>query len=226
MKRKENKENVPPLAHWKNIVQPASLTTKTGKRRFLITIKLPERSLKTASDFVAELNASLESNDVKELEAVAHFVLVDTERSRLQRATAEFCTFKDAQTCLSVLKEMGLLANDVSGELEDFGNKQYDPWHEKISRSRWPWLAAWRNPAPELPMVKAKNRLDMSAGTKYTERADGKLGKSDEEDRSATNAEDQDRDRSEPKPREDEDRDEKRKRRKKKKADEDGGRSD
>ena len=182
MKRNDDDEQEPPLARWKDIAQAAGISTKTGRYRFLVTVKLPERSLKTASQFVKETNEALRGK-----KTTAQFVLVDSERVRLQRATAEFCKFKDARTFLSTLKELGLAANDVSPELEDFGKKQYDPWYEKISQSWWPWLAAMRNPAPEMPMMKPKIRLDVSTGSKYSQGASGKLGKGDEAERREAN---------------------------------------
>jgi len=171
----EERGEKPPLADWATMVQPASLSTKTGGQRFVITIKLPEKSLKTASSFVTEMNSVLKPD--------GQFVLVDTERVRLQRATASFSTFKEAQACLSLLKELGLPTNPISVEFEDFGKKKYDPWHERISKAWWPWLAACFNPPPEMPLMKVTNRLDLTAGSKYKESASGKLGHSAEVDR-------------------------------------------
>ena len=199
------------------MVQPAILTTKTGRQRFVVTFKLPEKSLKTASSFVREMNEALQSSDS---DVAAQFVLVDSERIRLQRATASFAMFKEAKTCLGVLKALGLPVNDISAELENFGKKQYDPWYESVAQSWWPWLAAWRNPPPEMPMMKLANRLDVSEGTVYKQGEGDKLGKSDEEDRRDAEGQDQgdeEKDRREREPREDEDREEGRKRRKKKK---------
>jgi hypothetical protein len=179
-------EQKPPLARWAAMVQPASLSTKTGSQRFLVTIKLPEKSLKTASSFVKEMNDALKTTPGRQ--PTAQFVLVDSERVRLQRASAGFFTFKAAQTCLRVLKELGIPTNEISAELEDFGNKKYDPWYESISQAWWPWLAALRNPPPEMPMMKVTNRLDLSAGSKYKEGASGRLGKGDEVDRADAQA--------------------------------------
>ena len=185
MKNKEEEEEQPPLARWARIVQPASLSTKTGKQRFVVTIRLPEKSLKTASSFVKEMNDALKIKVGTTLgrELTAQFLLVDSERIRLQRATASFSTFKETQTCFSFLKELGLPVNDISGEFEDFGNKKYDPWYESNSQAWWPWFAALLNPPPEMPMMKVTSRLDVTEGGKYKESAGGKLGKSDEVDR-------------------------------------------
>jgi hypothetical protein len=181
----EEEEQKPPLAHWTGIVQPAGLSTKTGKQRFMVTVKLPEKTLKTATSFVSEINDALKLkiSKTRGCELAAQFELVDSERTRLQRATSGFFTFKDAQTCLSFLKELGLQTNEISSEFEDFGLKKYDPWYDSISQAWWPWFAAWRNPAPEMPMMKVTNRLDLSEGAKYKEGASGKLGKGDEVDR-------------------------------------------
>jgi hypothetical protein len=180
----EEKERKPALARWVDIVQPASLSTTTGKKRFLVTIRLPEKSPKTATKFVQEMNDALK---VKMATAGGEptdpFLLVDTERARMQRATASFHTFKQAQSCLGFLKALGLPVNDVSIELQDFGTKKYDPWYESICQSWWPWFAALRNPPPEMPMIKVANRLDVSEGSKYKESKRGKLGKGDESDR-------------------------------------------
>jgi len=184
VKEKRNETRKRPLASWADIAQPAILATTSGKQRFLITIKLPERSLKSASSFVTETNDALKSK-----KGIAPFVLVDSERARLQRATASFSTFKEADACLSCLADLGLKTGQVSAELEDFGNKQYDPWHESISRAWWPWLAAWRNPPPEMPMAKVANRLSLTEGSKYAEGPAGKLGKSEDADRSRAEAE-------------------------------------
>ncbi len=194
------------------MVQPAGISTKTGKQRFLVTIKLPEKSLKTASSFVNEMNDALRTARAGEL--TAQFTLVDSERTRLQRATAGFFTFKEAQTCLQVLKKLGLATNDVSAELEDFGNNKYDPWYESISKAWWPWFAALRNPPPEMPMMKPTNRLDVSEGGKYKEAASGKLGKSDEVDRADARGDENDSVAEEPGEKKG------KKRRKKKKVDE------
>jgi hypothetical protein len=175
---KEEDEQKPPLARWVGIVQPASLLTTIGRQRFVVTIRLPEKSPKTASSFMKEVRDTLNAREL-----TAQFVLVDSERVRLQRATASFSTFREAQTCLAVLKESGLPTNEISPELENFGSKRYDPWYESVSKAWWPWLAALRNPPPEMPMMKAKNRLDVGAGGKYAEGADGKLEKKSESDR-------------------------------------------
>ena len=219
-KEEEEEEQKPPLARWVGIVQPASLSTTTGKQRFLVTIKLPEKSLKTASSFVKEMNDALAAREL-----AAQFVLVDSERVRLQRASTGFSTFKEAQTCLYVLKESGLPTNEISPELEDFGNKKYDPWYESVSQSWWPWFAALRNPAPEMPMMKVTNRLNVSEGSKYKEGASGKLGKGDDVDRAdarGDEAENGGKKRSTKKPREDEGEDEEKPRRKKKKKVDEG----
>jgi hypothetical protein len=181
----DEEERKPPLARWADIAQPASVLTKTGDQRFAIAIKLPEKSPKTASKFVAEMNDALKNKIAKTrgCELAVTFILVDSERLRLQRATASFTTFKDARTCYDFLKELGLPVNDMSAELEDFGNNRYDPWHESIKQSWWPWLAALRNPAPEMPMMQVTNRLDLTEGAKYKEGASGKLGKPEEVDR-------------------------------------------
>lgn len=221
MKDNEEEEQKPPLARWLDIVPPASLSTKTGKQRFLVTIKLSEKSLKTASSFVKEMNDALKIKvaSTRGCELNAQFVLVDSERTRLQRATASFSTFKAAQTCLLFLKELGLPANEISAEFEDFGNKKYDPWYEAISRSWWPWFATWRNPPPEMPMMKITSRLDVSEGGKYKEGASGKLGKGDEvdrEDAQRDESESDDKNRSKNKPRKEDGQDEGKTRRKKK----------
>jgi hypothetical protein len=196
------------------------LTTTTGKQRFAVTIKLAEKSPKMASNFVQEMNDSLKIKVQKTrgCELTAHFALVDSERTRLQRATASFATFKEATTCLDFLKELGLPVNDISAELEDFGNKKYDPWHKSISQAWWPWLAAWRNPPPEMPMMKAANRLDVTEGGKYKAGAGGKLGKSDELDRADAQGDENERG-GKNTPRDDEDQEKPKKRRKKKKMD-------
>jgi hypothetical protein len=216
----EEQEPKPPLARWTSIVQPASLSTRTGKQRFVVTIKLPEKSLKTVSSFVKEMNEALKVKvaNTPGCELTVQFELVDTERTRLQRATADFFTFKEAQTCLSFLKELGLPTNDISAEFEDFGKKKYDPWFERNSRAWWPWLAARLNPAPEMPMMKVTNRLDVLEGGKYKEGAGGKLGKSDDVDRAdaqGDEGEDAGNARSKKKPRKDEDEDGRKTRRKK-----------
>jgi hypothetical protein len=205
----QDEEKKPPLTRWAGIVQPLSLATKTGKDRFLLTVKLPEKSLKTATKFVTELNDALQTKIAKTpgCELKTEFVLLDSERTRLQRAATSFCTFKEAQTCFLFLQELGLPVNEISAELEDFGTKKYDPWYESVSKSWWPWLAAWRNPAPEMPMMKVKNRLDLAEGGKYKEGAKGKLGKSDEVDRDDTYSdepESEDKSRGKDKPRKDE----------------------
>jgi hypothetical protein len=211
----EEQEQKPPLAGWANMVQSASLSTKTGRQRFVTTIKLPEKSLKTASSFVTELNDAIKTkiDATPGCELKVQFVLVDTERTRLQRATASFSTFKEAQACSMLLKELGLPINPISAELEDFGIKRYDPWHERISKAWWPWLAACLNPPPEMPLMNVTNRLDVAAGSKYKEGASGKLGKSDEVDRA---------DAPEDPPADEDARGGKRPRRKKKKVDEGG----
>jgi hypothetical protein len=213
------------------MVQPASLSTKTGSQRFVITIKLPEKSLKTASSFVAETNDAIKTKigNTPGCQPDAQFVLVDTERARLQRATASFATFKEAQACSILLKELGLPTNPISAEMEDFGIKKYDPWYERISKTWWPWLAGCLHPPPEMPLMKVTNRLDLTAGSKYKEGASGKLGKSDEVDRAdaqgeaPVNEDEGDgKRRSKDKPRKDEDQEERKPRRKKKKVDEGG----
>jgi hypothetical protein len=185
VKDKEEKEQKPPLARWVGIVPPASISTKPGRQRFVVTIKLPEISLKTASSFVREMNDALKTkiDTTPGCELTAQFVLVDSERTRLQRVTASFSTFKKANTCFSFLKELGLPVNDISAEFEDFGKKKFDPWYESNSHAWWPWFAAWCNPPPEMPMMKVTNRLDVTEGSKYKAGAGGKLGKSDEVDR-------------------------------------------
>lgn len=221
MKRKEQKENEPALAHWKEGVPPASLTTKSGRHRFVVTVKLPERALKTVTQFVADVNQAL-AKSAGATPAV-QFVLFDSDRARLQRAAVEFATFKEARACLDLLKQLGLGVNDVSPELEDFGTKQYDPWHEQISKAWWPWLAKWRSPAPEMPLMKAKNRLDLGAGSKYEVGADGKLSKSEagRRDRDAEERPECEPEPADPTPPPDEERP--KKRRKKKKAETEGG---
>jgi hypothetical protein len=219
VKDKKGEKRKPPLADWVSVVQPAILSTKTGRQRFAITIKLPERSLKSASSFVKETNDAL--TKMAKLSGggpAALFVLVDSERARLQRATADFFTFNGASACLDALAELGLQTTKVSAELEDFGTKRYDPWYESVSHAWWPWLAAWRNPPPEMPMAKVTNRLNLGEGSKYKEAATGKLGKSEEVDRSDARGEDRaddDADRTDEAPREDEDRPQKKSRRKK-----------
>ncbi len=222
---KDKEEQKPPLARWVGIVPPASMSTKTGEQRFLVTVKLAEKSPKTASNFVKEMNDALKIKiaATRGCELRASFVLVDSERTRLQRAAANFTTFKEAQTCLSFLKELGLPVNEISPELEDFGNKKYDPWHERISQAWWPWLAAWRNPPPEMPMIKVTNRLDLAAGGKYKEGASGKLGKTEDVDRSDAQGDEREsgrKKRGKDKPLKEEDQDEEKPRRKKKKVDE------
>jgi hypothetical protein len=224
-------EQKPPLADWVSMVQPATLSTKPGRQRFVATIKLPEKSLKTATSFVNEMNDALQIkiDATPGCELAARFLLVDTERTRLQRATASFSTFKEAQTCLSVLKELGLPINAISSEFEDFGNKKYDPWHERISQAWWPWFAALLDPPPEMPLMKVTNRLDLTEGSKYKTGASGKLGKSDEVDRAdaqmdAPVQEDENggKKRSEDKPRSEESEEKPKPRRKKKKKMDDG----
>jgi hypothetical protein len=185
---------------------------------------LPEKSLKTASSFIKEMNEALKIkvDRTPGCKLTANFVLVDSERTRLQRATATFSTFKDAQTCLRFLKEQGLPTNEVSAEFEDFGNNKFDPWYARISQAWWPWFAEWRDPPPEMPMMKVTNRLDVAEGGKYKEGAGGKLGKSDDVDRADSRGdenEDGGKKRSKDKPRKDGD--EAKPRRKKKKVDED-----
>ena len=105
----------------------------------------------------------------------------------------------------------------ISAELEDFGKKKYDPWHESISQAWWPWFAALRNPAPEMPMMKVTNRLDVTEGGKYKEGAGGKLGRSDDVDRDDAQGGDDEsggKNRKKNKPRKDEDQDEGKTRRK------------
>ena len=216
----EEQKPKPPLARWASIVQPASLSTKTGKQRFVVTIKLPEKSLKTVSSFVKEMNDALQVKvaNTPGCELTAQFDLIDSERTRLQRATADFFTFKEAQTCLRLLKELGLPTNDISAEFEDFGKKKYDPWFERNSRAWWPWLAARLNPPPEMPMIKVTNRLDVTAGGKYKEGASGKLGKSDDVDRAdaqGAESEDDGNARGKKKPRKDEGEEDRKTRRKK-----------
>jgi hypothetical protein len=185
----EGKERKPALARWVEIVQPASLSTTTGTNRFLITIRLPEKSSKTATKFVQEMNDALKSEKRTAGGEQTSFLLVDSERARLQRATASFPTFKQAQSCLGSLKKLGLPVNEISAELEDFGTNKYDPWHESIRQSWWPWFAALRNPPPEMPMMKITNRLDVSEGSKYKQSARGKLGQGEEADRDDAEAE-------------------------------------
>lgn len=222
MEDNEEQEQKPPLARWVGVAEPASLSTKTGGQRFVVTIKLPEKSLKTASNLVKEVNDALKnkSHTTRGCKLTAQFVLIDSERARLQRATASFSTFKEAQTCLRLLKELGLPTSDISAEFEDFGKKKYDPWYESVSQAWWPWFAAWRNPPPEMPMMKVKNRLDVTEGGKYKVGADGKLGKSDDVDRSDEQRgenESGDKNRSNDKPRDVDDQVESKPRRKKKK---------
>jgi hypothetical protein len=87
-------------------------------------------------------------------------------------------------------------------------------------------LAAWLNPAPEMPMMKVTNRLDLTQGSKYKEGASGKLGKSDEVDRADAQvdappdeSESEGKKRSKKKPRQDEDQEGGKKRRKKRAED-------
>lgn len=190
MEDQENQDQKPPLASWANMLQPAGLATKIGKQRFVVTFKLPEKSLKTASSFVREMNEALKSkfDQAPGCELTAEFELVDSERLRLQRATASFCTFKEAQTCLNFLKELGLPINPISPEFEDFGTKKYDPWYESNARAWWPWFAALLHPAPEMPLMKVTNRLDLTEGSKYKVGASGKIGKSEEVDRADAQA--------------------------------------
>lgn len=174
-----------PLGRWAEQVPPASLGTKTGRDRFIITIKLAERLPKTVTRFIEDLNDALRAAAARSRDEAARpdFELIDADRARLQRATASFDTFKGAKSCLELLKELGLKVNDISPELEQFGTKKYDPWFERMSQAWWPWLAAWRDPPPELPMMKVTNRLNLTEGSKYAVGADGKLGKSDAEGR-------------------------------------------
>ena len=185
MNDKDDDEPKPPLAHWAEIVQPATLATKPGAERFIVSIKLAERTPKTAASFMSELKDALRT-EIKATPGCrlnARFVLVDGERIRLQRATASFRTFNEASTCFSFLAMLGLKINAISAELEDFGENKYDPWLEKVSQSWWPWLAATIRPAPEMPMMKITSRLDLTAGSKYKEGASGKMGKSEDVDR-------------------------------------------
>jgi hypothetical protein len=79
-------------------------------------------------------------------------------------------------------------------------------------------LAAWRNPPPEMPMMKVTNRLDVVEGGKYKQGASGKLGKSDEVDRNDAREEESEppaKKRGKKKPRKDEDQDDDKTRRKK-----------
>lgn len=196
MKDKKDEKRKKPLAGWGDIVQPAILATTSGTQRFIITIKLPERSLKSASSFVTETNDALQSRSAKSSGAASavQFVLVDSERARLQRAVASFATFREANACLRALADLGLKTTKVSAELEDFGKKQYDPWYESMASAWWPWLARWRNPPPEMAMAKVTNRLNLTEGSKYAEGPGGKLGKSEDVERSKTEVEDTDRD--------------------------------
>jgi hypothetical protein len=225
----EEDEEKPPLAGWASMVPPATLSTKTGRQRFVATIKLPEKSLKTASSFVKEMNDALKItiDATPGCELTAQFLLVDTERTRLQRATASFSTFKEAEACLTFLKELGLPVNEISAEFEDFGKKKFDPWYESNSQAWWPWFAALLNPPPEMPVMKVTNRLDVTEGSKYKTGASGKLGKSDEVDRADAQADapvDEDeitgKKRSKDQASKDEGQDERKPRRKKKRIDE------
>ena len=120
MRDNDEEQQKLPLARWARIVEPATLATKTGRERFVVTIKLPEKSQKTASSFVEEMNdaVKIKIETTPGCELNAEFVLVDSERVRLQRATAGFSTFKEARTCFKFLKELGLAVNDISAQGE------------------------------------------------------------------------------------------------------------
>ena len=110
MKDNDGDDQTPLLARLAEIGQPATLSTTIGAQRFVVTIKLPEKSFKTATCFVNDVNAALKSRiaSTRGCDLAVELTLVDTERTRLQRATASFATFKDARTCLAFLGDLGL----------------------------------------------------------------------------------------------------------------------